>query len=146
MENHECRKCSPITVFAVEKSAAKKNIDCATKLKVKATELKKDNKITVDSNTVLPPPEPASMQLEHDIIRDACRHMDPSNLEEIGCAVCGELKLRKDTSCLKSMKIFLKVLETSGVTHQERSASTSPIKEFKGPVLDYSCSAICSGC
>ena len=56
---------------------------------------------------------------------------------------CGELK---DTSHLKSVKNILKVLETSGVTRQERSTSTSPIKEFKGPVLDYSCSAICNDC
>jgi hypothetical protein len=31
------------TVFAVEKSAAKKNIDCATKFQAKATELRKEN-------------------------------------------------------------------------------------------------------
>jgi hypothetical protein len=86
------------------------------------------------------------MQLEHDIIRDVCRHMDPSDIEEIGCAVCSELKLRKDTSCLKSVKRILKVLETSGVMCQEKLASTSPIKEFKGPVLNYSCSAVCTNC
>ena len=86
------------------------------------------------------------MQLEHDIIRDACKRMHPLSIEEIGCAVCGELKLRKHTSHLKSMKKILKVLEISGVTRQERSTSTSPIKEFKGPVLDYSCSAICNDC
>ena len=92
------------------------------------------------------PPEPASMQLEHDIIRDACKRMDPSNIEEIGCAVCGELKPRKDTSCLNSVKRILNVLETSGVTHQERITSATPIKEFRGPVLNYSCTAICSNC
>ena len=148
MENHECKKCSTyITVFAIEKSAAKKNIDCATKSKAKGTDLRKEKKIAMDGDTdTMFPPELASMQLEHDIIRDTCRHMHPSNIEEIGCAVCGELKFMKDTSCLKSMKIFLKVLETSGVTHQERLTSTSPIKEFKGPVLDYSCSAICNDC
>jgi hypothetical protein len=146
MQNHECKKCSThITVFAVEKSAAKQNIDRVTKSKAKATELRKGNKNAMDGDTVFPT-EPASTQLEHDIIRDACRRMEPSNLEEIGCAVCGELKPRKDASRLKSVKKILKVLETSGVTRQERSTSASPIKEFKGPVLDYSCSAICNDC
>ena len=159
MENHECKKCSRyVTVFAVEKSAAKKNVDRTTKWKAKANELRKEKKAESLANELRKenelesldgavfPPEPASVQLEHDIIRDACRRMDPSNIEEVGCAVCGELKLRKDTSRLKSVKNILKVLETSGVTRQERSTSTSPIKEFKGPVLDYSCSAICNDC
>ena len=36
LENHECQKCSSyVTIFAVEKSAAKKNVDCATKSKAK---------------------------------------------------------------------------------------------------------------
>ena len=140
MENHECKKClTYITIFAVEKSAEKKNVDRATKSKAKAIELRKEKVIVF-------PPEPAGMQLEHDIIRDVCKCMHPLSIEEIGCAVCGELKLRKNTSRLKSVKKLLKVLETSGVTRQERSTSTSPIKEFKGPVLDYSCSAICNDC
>ena len=111
MENHECKKCLPyITVFAVKKSTAKKNVDRATKSKAKAAELRKEKEITfaaMDGDTVFPP-EPASVQLEHDIIRDACRCMDPSNVEEIWCAVRGELKLRKNTSCLKSVKRILK--------------------------------------
>ena len=147
-KNHECKTCSThITVFAVEKSAARQNVERVTKSKAKATStaLEKEKKYAKDGDTVFPP-ELSSMQLEHDIIRDACKRMDPSNIEEIGCAVCGELKLRSDTSRLKSVKTILKVLETSGVTRQERSTSTSPIKEFKGPVLDYSCSAICNNC
>ena len=37
------------------------------------------------------------------------------------------------------MKILLNILEVAGITHIERAADTVPIKEFKGPVLDYSC-------
>ena len=96
--------------------------------------------------TVKFPPSPCSINLEHSIIKDACRQMDPVNFEEVGCAVCGELRRRDKTSCLKSIKIFLSVLEAPGVTHVERTTSAMPIKDFKGPVLDYSCSFICDAC
>jgi hypothetical protein len=92
------------------------------------------------------PPEPASKGFEHAIIRDACKHMHPENFEEVGCAVCGELKLRKDTGRLKSVKNILKILEAPGVTRMERKLDSSPIREYKGPVLDYSCSNTCNGC
>ena len=44
------------------------------------------------------------------------------------------------------MKNFLSILEIAGVTRVERAADTKPIKEFKGPVLDYLCSLICDAC
>ena len=72
--------------------------------------------------------------------------MDPVNFEEVGCAVCGELRRRDKTSRLKSMKNFLSVLEAPGVTRVERTTSAMPIKDFKGPVLNYSCSLICDAC
>jgi hypothetical protein len=96
--------------------------------------------------TVSFPPEPASKDLEHAIIRDACTRMHPENFEEVGCAVCGELKLRKDTGRLKSVKNILKILEAPGVTRMERKSDSSPVREYKGPVLDYGCNSICNGC
>ena len=78
--------------------------------------------------------------------RNACKRMDPANLEEIGCAVCGELQPRNKTSRLKSVKNLLSILEAPGMTQIERSTDNTPIKEFKGPVLDYSCSVICDSC
>jgi hypothetical protein len=72
--------------------------------------------------------------------------MDPVNFEEVGCAVCGELRRRDKTSRLKSVKKSLSILEVAGVTRIERATNSMPIKEFKGPVLDYSCSLICDGC
>jgi hypothetical protein len=50
-------------------------------------------------DTMLPfPLNPATNEFEFDIIRKACRRMDPSNFEEVGCAMCGELKPGKDSS------------------------------------------------
>ena len=92
------------------------------------------------------PPDPASRDFELDIIRNACKRMDPNNFEEIGCAVCGELKPRSDSSRLKGVKNLLGILEAPGVTRVERRTDRSPIKEYRGPVIDYSCSSVCSGC
>src|SRR5271168_317723 len=72
--------------------------------------------------------------------------MNPENFEEVGCAVCGELELRKNTSRLKCVKNLLNILEEPGVTRMERKLDTSPIREYKGPVLDYGCSNNCNGC
>ena len=92
------------------------------------------------------PPLPSSIELEHTIIKDVCKRMDPVNFEEVGCAVCGELHHRAKTSCLKGVKKILGILEAPGVTRVERKCDAASIKEFKGPVLDYSCSTICDGC
>ena len=99
-----------------------------------------------DSKSTEFPPSPCSIKLEHAIIKDACKRMDPVNFEEVGCAVCGELRQRAKTSRLKSVKNFLSVLEAPGVTRIERATNVTPVKEFRGPVLDYSCSAICDDC
>jgi hypothetical protein len=72
--------------------------------------------------------------------------MDPVNFEEVGCAVCGELRCRNKTSRLKSVTNFLSILEAPGITRIECATNTTPIRHFKGPVLDYSCSLICDGC
>ena len=141
--NHSCSKCTEfVTVFSVEKSAAMKHVDRSVRSLIAAKNLTPREKKT----TVSFPPEPASKDLEHAIVRDACKRMDPQNFEEVGCAVCGELKPRKNTSRLKSVKNLLKVLEAPGVTRIKRKSHNSPIREYKGPVLDYGCSAICHGC
>ena len=153
---HSCSKCTGhVTVFSFEKNAAEKQVDRTVKSVAKANALKASDKKPTTTKKEIPatneinisfPPEPASKDLEHAIIRDACKRMDPENFEEVGCAVCGELKLRKNTSRLKSVKNLLKILEIPGVTRIERKLDNSPIREYKGPVLDYGCSDICNEC
>lgn len=92
------------------------------------------------------PPDPASKRQELAIIRRACGRMDPKNFEEVGCAVCGELKPRKNCSRLKSVKNLLGILEAPGVTRVQRKNDKCSIKEYRGPVLDYSCSSVCDAC
>ena len=72
--------------------------------------------------------------------------MKVDNIAESGCAVCGELKPLTTMSHLKAMKNQLDILATSGVTRIERSDVSTPISEYKGPVLDYHCELICNLC
>ena len=144
---HSCSKCTEhVTIFSIGKNAAAKHVDRSVRFSVKANALKASESAKEKTPGVSFPPKPASKDFEHAIIRDACKRMDPENFEEVGCAVCGELKLRKDTGRLKSVKNLLKILEAPGVTQMERKLDSSPIREYKGPVLDYGCSNICNGC
>ena len=147
VEQHECVSCpSYLAVFSAVD-------DLATKHAIRNRKYRKNLKTAECASTTSEqliqaefPPQPSSIQLEHTIIKDVCKRMDPVNFEEVGCAVCGELRHRAKTSRLKAVKNFLSILEAPGVTRIERKRDTGTIKEFKGPVLDYSCSAVCDGC
>jgi Helitron helicase-like domain at N-terminus/PIF1-like helicase len=92
------------------------------------------------------PPMPVDNKLSHKIISDFCENLTPNALEEAGCAVCGQLVPVTQLTKLKAVKNLLHVLHASGVTRLERSLSTQPIREIKGPVLDYTCNRICDNC
>ena len=149
VEQHECTNCpSYLVIFSVESDLKKKGVIRTTTYRERKTQSGltacDDSKSTESS--VQFPPSPCSLQLEHAIIKDACKRMDPMNFEEVGCAVCSELRQRAKTSRLKSVKRFLSVLEVPSVTRIERATNVTPVKEFRGPVLNYSCSAICDDC
>lgn len=84
--------------------------------------------------------------LYHQIISDAVKKMDPKNIEEAGCAVCGLLKPSYELSHLKNVKNLLHILQKEGVTHVEQKTEDQKIHEYSGAVLDYSCSKICNDC
>ena len=46
--------------------------------------------------------------------------MNPKNIEEAGCAVCGLLKPSCELSCLKNVKNLLCIFQKESVTHVER--------------------------
>ena len=154
VDEHDCLQvgCPPyITVFSVEHNSVQKSAARVHKHREKqkaqsSTTGLKDSGKTKHPRSVEFPPSPSSIDFQHTIIKDACRRMDPVNFEEFGCAVCGELRHRNKASRLKSVKNFLNILEAPGVTRIERANNTMPIKDFKGPVLDYSCSLICDTC
>ncbi|KAF8803152.1 hypothetical protein BYT27DRAFT_7110804, partial [Phlegmacium glaucopus] len=145
IENHSCLRCSYFTIFSVEIAA--KQLTAKRVAKYKGSKENEPNKGKSLQRTPHKfPPEPADSNLTHTILTKICDKMQPKNLEEAGCAVCGELKSVQELSRLKGIKNLLSVLEAPGVTRTERSKAESPIKEYGGPVLDYSCSQVCEGC
>ncbi|THV02101.1 hypothetical protein K435DRAFT_575081, partial [Dendrothele bispora CBS 962.96] len=92
------------------------------------------------------PPQPPKDELIHKIITEWNDDSHVSNIEESGCAVCGQSKLCKDMAPLRSMSNYLHVLTQPGVSRKERSSMKEGITELKGPVLDHSCNQVCSIC
>ena len=91
------------------------------------------------------PPLPLSKSLAHSVITKACKKMSEKNIEESGCAVCGQLTSLTNLSSLKSVKNFLHVLTAPGVTRQQRLSQEDPIKEYP-VIIDHSCKNVCKSC
>ncbi|KAF8236763.1 hypothetical protein L208DRAFT_1038676, partial [Tricholoma matsutake] len=70
----------------------------------------------------------------------------PNAMEEVGCAVCGQLTPVLQLTRLRAVKNQLHILEASGMTRVEWKDATRAIHEFKGPVIDYKCNWICDCC
>jgi hypothetical protein len=85
------------------------------------------------------PPSIADNDLLHTIASSVCKKMNKSNIEEAGCAVCGEITPVRNLSRVKNIKNMLHILTTSGVTRKERTNKNDPLHEYSGPVLDYTC-------
>ena len=148
VQSHSCLKCSShYTVFSSDLNFNQLNVDRVTKCRgKKQVRVRAIPPTSAETLSTPFPPDAASDDLEHVILTKACNRMRPDLLTEAGCAVCGELKPVHAMSRLKSMKNYLHVLESPGVTRVERKSSSVPIKEYRGPVLDYSCSRICEVC
>ena len=151
LEEHRCISCNLcLTVFAVSDSkAARRRKRDAEKKKIDnsvgASHVSDVTDTTLPSASLFPPP-PVDNELSQKIIGDFCASSLPSAVEEAGCAVCGLLVPVSQLTRLKAVKNFLHVLQVPGVTRIERSDETQPVREFKGPVLDYACNRICDGC
>ncbi|THU83628.1 hypothetical protein K435DRAFT_689192, partial [Dendrothele bispora CBS 962.96] len=104
-----------------------------------------DSNVTLRSEPDFPPHLPTD-NLVHRIITDWVNDSDSSCVEEVGCAVCGQLKPRADMNQLKTMKNYLHVLTQPGVTRKQRKYESDIITDIPGPVLDPSCDQVCSTC
>ena len=148
VENHSCLRCSlHFTVFSVEMNNSQLNSRRVARCRDQKMKLPV-NESTVPKTPIAYefPPACADTNLVHTILSKACKKMHPDAIEEAGCAVCGELKPVQKMSHLKSVKNLLGILEAPGVTRIERSGPDTRIKEYTGPVLDYTCSRICDSC
>ena len=157
--NHSCSACSSyLCVFVANKNSAQLHVDSVTKSRKNKAAALNLNKQTGNTswkgskgNKLSPslpkfPPDISDQNLSHTIISSACKKMGKANIQEAGCAVCGELKPLKNLSRLKNIKNILHVLSVSGVTRAERKNGNSPVHEYSGPVLDYACHHVCDHC
>lgn len=109
VDEHDCLGCSSyVTVFSVEHDNTNKSTVRSRKHREKKTDLKDSSK-SEHPKSIEFPPSPCSIDIERTIIKDACRRMDPVNFEEVGCAVCGELRHRDKTSRLPVTKVHVAI-------------------------------------
>src|SRR6266700_1724628 len=105
-----------------------------------------NNQKNTDNNLFSFPHSVPDKYLYHQIISGAVKKMDPKNIEEAGCAVCGFLKPSCELSRLKNVKNFLHILQQEGVTWVEWKTEAKKVHQYSGPVFDYSCRKICNEC
>ncbi|KAF9455954.1 hypothetical protein BDZ94DRAFT_1285958 [Collybia nuda] len=153
-DNHNCIGCNLFTtVFCVNQSRASKarermksNYSQSMYKEDKNNQKPYQSESICKESPVKFPPMPSSVNLEHQVIKDFCNEALPHKLDEAGCAVCGELVPLSQMSRLKGIKGLLNILISPGMTRVERKSSTEPIREYKGPVLDYNCDKVCDDC
>ncbi|KAJ6489138.1 hypothetical protein C8R45DRAFT_826718, partial [Mycena sanguinolenta] len=92
------------------------------------------------------PPAPASAALQHTILTGICKEFSPTNFEEVGCTVCGQLVWKSDATPKEDVMVDWSILRRAGVTRKSRADATEPISEVEGPVLDNMCTHICVKC
>lgn len=100
----------------------------------------------VPANSSSFPPLPPTKYKIADIVGSFCSATHPSNFEESGCAVCGQLTPLKNMVDLNTCKINFSLLERYNVTWKERLSSMDPIEHIQGPVLYTSCKHVCNRC
>lgn len=99
-----------------------------------------------DASPVSFPPPLPNRETIHAVISSASNKFQPAAFEEVGCAVCGQLVLTTKTSALKSVKRMLHVLQAADVTRIEHKIKKDVIREFSGPVIDFTTGYICDSC
>ncbi|KAJ3769005.1 hypothetical protein FB446DRAFT_628119, partial [Lentinula raphanica] len=93
------------------------------------------------------PPPPLSQTKINSVITQWNNAFAPSEFEEAGCAVCGQLVPTNQLSDLKHMSGFLSILECEGISRKRRESLQTPIQEENGPILDKSAgNRLCNTC
>ncbi|KAF7964834.1 hypothetical protein HWV62_2631 [Athelia sp. TMB] len=93
------------------------------------------------------PPEPITDRTRDTIIEEWCDAHNASNLQEVGCTVCGQLVKIRLTQVMPVEGLDLSGLHAnSDFTRLERFSVSEPVKPLTGPVLDARCDRICDDC
>ena len=163
LENHKCETCED--VFAVFKpykvaSNAERQQTWYQKNKEKRAEYNKNrasqseyqeshkkisHKHYWSKKDVKFPPDPPSAELCENIVSDFCADTSPGVFEEAGCAVCGKLTPICEMEDLYEVE-NINLLKSDGITRKNRSSSSDPIKDLRGPILAPGCNEVCYIC
>ncbi|KIJ60980.1 hypothetical protein HYDPIDRAFT_97386, partial [Hydnomerulius pinastri MD-312] len=95
------------------------------------------------------PPTPPSEHLRSKIISSFCDDISVFRIEKAGCGICGQLKSKCDLEPLDEIDSkLLSVLDRPGLalTRVPRTICAVRVSEKTGPILDRSCSGVCSVC
>jgi len=92
------------------------------------------------------PLRPASDHLIHHIISVFCNDTNPSQFEEAGCAVCGQLTLLSELKAFNEVDICYDPLINSLAAKIEKKTLDDSDNEVRSPILDPDCSHICGTC
>lgn len=133
---------------ARKKEAAKRsNISHALATKNKLTRDKRaeKKKVIVEAPPIFPPVPPTKV-LRHEIITGMCNDVDPVQIEESGCAVCGQLTLNTELTPIKDLELNWELLKRPGVTRKERFSDDDHIEELDGPIFADNCRHVCVDC
>ncbi|KAH7905174.1 hypothetical protein BJ138DRAFT_969569, partial [Hygrophoropsis aurantiaca] len=150
VSSHTCSQCPQFTaVFEMiyKKSPADRSKSYRQKrnpVKVKNNIEHKHNEPKLHKPNF--PPKPLSIDVIENITRNYCKDLQPSHIQEAGCAVCGELQLIKDLTSPTDIDCDLSILCVEGVTRAERLVSDDPIISKPCPILDPACKHMCSKC
>ncbi|KDQ55289.1 hypothetical protein JAAARDRAFT_134257 [Jaapia argillacea MUCL 33604] len=94
------------------------------------------------------PPKHLEDSHVREIVRQYCDNLEPSYSEERGCKVCGRLTIGTQLTSKTSLDIDWNILARpgEGITRKERTSSSDPIEEFKGPIVASKCTEVCKDC
>ncbi|KAK0501947.1 hypothetical protein EDD18DRAFT_1065669, partial [Armillaria luteobubalina] len=92
------------------------------------------------------PPDPPDDLFVCNMIGRCCEKLKAVNIEEDGCAVCGQLVPKTRLSRLKHINKLLDVLVVPGVMKREHEAADDNLLDDTEPVIDRTCTFICDAC
>lgn len=104
-----------------------------------------DSYVTPASDLTFPPQQLTS-ERKAAIISRFCKAFSAENIEETGCAVCGQLILVAESTPLSNCQNLDLLASSPDATRQTRHRSTDPILAVDGPVLAKGCNSVCSDC
>lgn len=151
LANHTCDNCkTTTTLFRCSRqgaSTAQRTSQVQARDVNRSRPKRCDEQMQIDFNESPEfPPNPLTWDQQSAIIDRFCHVFDTESVEEVGCAVCGQLTLLADTVALNQCHNMELLVSTSDCTRSMRDATGEKISALEGPVLATGCGSVCSYC